>query len=141
MTPTQVFSCKYHKMFEKSYFYGMPPVAASENDWKISKNFYRRSDTERFVWFDYFGHANCKIVATFCITICMIRFLKDCVSSFSSDLYEEILKPSKAHTNHIIQIVPCKTTLMQNQKDLYRRIYEGERFVKTFCSNWRNEIK
>ena len=30
-TPTQVFSCEYHKMFENSFFYGTPPVAASEN--------------------------------------------------------------------------------------------------------------
>ena len=30
-TPIQVFSCKYHKMFEKSFFDGTPPVAASEN--------------------------------------------------------------------------------------------------------------
>ena len=30
-TPTQVFSCEYHKMFEKSSFYGTPPVAASQN--------------------------------------------------------------------------------------------------------------
>ena len=38
-TPTLVFFCKYHKMFEKSFFYGTPPVAASENGWRISKNF------------------------------------------------------------------------------------------------------
>ena len=30
-TPTQKFSFEYHKMFEKSFFYGTPPVAASEN--------------------------------------------------------------------------------------------------------------
>ena len=30
-TPTQVFSCEYHKMFEKSIFYGTPPMATSEN--------------------------------------------------------------------------------------------------------------
>ena len=30
-TPTQVFSCEYHKMFEKSFFYGTALVAASEN--------------------------------------------------------------------------------------------------------------
>ena len=30
-TPTQVFSCEYHKMFENTFFYGTPPVAASEN--------------------------------------------------------------------------------------------------------------
>ena len=38
-TPTQVFSCEYHKMFEKSLFYGTLLVAASENGWIISKNF------------------------------------------------------------------------------------------------------
>ena len=38
-TPTHVFSCEYHKMFEKSFFYGKPLVAASENGWRISKNF------------------------------------------------------------------------------------------------------
>ena len=65
----------------------------------------------------------------------MIGFLKDWMSSISSDLYEEILKPSKSHTNRIIQIVPCKTALLQLEKDLYRRIYKRERFVKIFCSN------
>ena len=30
-TPTQVFFCEDHKMFENSFFYGTPPVAASEN--------------------------------------------------------------------------------------------------------------
>ena len=39
----------------------------------------------------------------------MIRFLKDRMSSISSDLYEEILKLNKSHTNCIIQIAPCKT--------------------------------
>ena len=33
------------------------------------------------------------------------------MSSISSDLYEEILKPNKIHTSRIIQIVPCKTAL------------------------------
>ena len=41
----------------------------------------------------------------------MIRFLKDRMSSISSDLYEEILKPNKSHANRIIQIVPSKTAL------------------------------
>ena len=40
----------------------------------------------------------------------MARFLKDRMSSVSSDLYEETLKPNKSHINRIIQIVPCKTT-------------------------------
>ena len=65
----------------------------------------------------------------------MIRFLKERMSSISSDLYEEILKPNKSHTNRIIKIVPCKTALIQLEKDLYRRIYKRERFVKTICSN------
>ena len=39
----------------------------------------------------------------------MIRFLKDKMSSVSSDLYEEVLKPNKSHTNRIIQIVLSKT--------------------------------
>ena len=30
-TPTQMFSCEYHKMSENSFFCGTPPVAASEN--------------------------------------------------------------------------------------------------------------
>ena len=38
----------------------------------------------------------------------MIRFLKDKMSSFFSDLYEDILKPNKIHTNRIIQFVLCK---------------------------------
>ena len=38
-TPTQVFSCESHKIFENSFFYGMAAVAASENGWRISKNF------------------------------------------------------------------------------------------------------
>ena len=41
----------------------------------------------------------------------MTKFLKDRMSSISSDLYEEILKPNKSHTNRIMQIVQCKNTL------------------------------
>ena len=59
----------------------------------------------------------------------MIQFLKDQMSSISSDLYEEILKPNKSHTNCTIQIVPCKTTLIQLEKDLHRRIYKREKFA------------
>ena len=70
----------------------------------------------------------------------MMRFLKDRKNSIFSDLYEEILKPNMSHTNRIIQIVPCKPVLIQLQNDLYRRIYKRERFVKTFCSNWRHEL-
>ena len=60
-------------------------------------------------------------MANFCIKICMIRFLKDRMISISSDLYEEILKPDMSHTNRIIQIVPCKTALIQLEKDLHRK--------------------
>ena len=63
------------------------------------------------------------------------------MSSITSDLYEEILKPNKSHTNCIIKIFLCKTALIQLEKDLYRRIYKRGRFVKTFCSNSRHEIK
>ena len=38
-TLTKVFSCEYYKMFGKSLFYGTHPVAASENGWRISRNF------------------------------------------------------------------------------------------------------
>ena len=55
------------------------------------------------------------------------------MSSITSDLCEEILKLNKSHTNDIIKIVPCKTALIQLKKDLCRRIYKRERFVKTFC--------
>ena len=65
----------------------------------------------------------------------MIRFLKDRISSVSSDLYEDILKTNKSHTHCIIQIVPCKTALIKYEKDLYRRIYKRERFLKTLSSN------
>ena len=41
----------------------------------------------------------------------MIQFLKDKMSSISSDFYKEILEPNKVHTNCIIEIIPCKTTL------------------------------
>ena len=46
--------------------------------------------------------------------------LKDSMSSISSDLYEEILKPNKSHINRIIQIVPCNGGLTRN--DLYDTI-------------------
>ena len=42
----------------------------------------------------------------------MIQFLKDRMSSISSDLYEEILKSNKSHTNRITQIAPCKTAFI-----------------------------
>ena len=39
----------------------------------------------------------------------MTQFLKDRMSFISSDLYEDILKLNKSHTNPITKIVPCKT--------------------------------
>ena len=38
-TPTQVFPCEYHKIFEENFFYATSPMAASENGGRISKNF------------------------------------------------------------------------------------------------------
>ena len=57
------------------------------------------------------------------------------MSSITSDMHEEILKPNKNYTNCIIQVVLCKTALDQLEKDLYRRNYKGERLVKMFYSN------
>ena len=51
-TPTQLFFCEYHKMFEKNLFYETPLVAASKNGWRISEIFWSWSYTERFVWFE-----------------------------------------------------------------------------------------
>ena len=70
-----------------------------------------------------------------------MQFLKYWIGSIFSDLYEDILKPNKSHKNCIAQIVLCKTILIQLEKDLYRRIYKRERFVKTFCSNSKHKIK
>ena len=36
--PKQVFYCENHKMFQNSFIYGTPLVAASENGGRISKN-------------------------------------------------------------------------------------------------------
>ena len=38
-TPSQLFSCEYHKNFKKNILHGTPPVAASENGWRISEIF------------------------------------------------------------------------------------------------------
>ena len=38
-TPAKVFSCEYDEMYKKNFFYGAPQMAASENGWRISKNF------------------------------------------------------------------------------------------------------
>ena len=40
-TPTQVFSCDYHKLFENRFSYGIPPLATSER-FQLSKDLYRR---------------------------------------------------------------------------------------------------
>ena len=64
-------------------------------------------------------------MTTVCIKIGMIGFLRDRMSSVTSDMYEEILKPNKSHKNCVIEIFPCKTALT----------YKRERLVKTFCSN------
>ena len=47
LTPEQVFSCKYHKMFENGFLYGTPPVTASENGWIISQ--LEKYCTEEFI--------------------------------------------------------------------------------------------
>ena len=44
------------------------------------------------------------------------------MSSISSDLYEETLKPNESHTNRIIQIVSCKTAL-RICRDVFRQGY------------------
>ena len=71
-------------------------------------------------------------MATFCIEMCMIRFLKDRMSSIFSDLYEEI------NQIRAIQYKPYYTNWFFFF--LCRKIYKREKFVKTFCSNWRHEI-
>ena len=69
-----------------------------------------------------------------------MQFLKYWMSSIFSDLYEDIFKPNKSHKNCITQIVLHKTILIQLEKDLCRRIYKRERFVKTFCSNSKQKV-
>ena len=68
----------------------------------------------QFVWFDLSEGVDSEIVPIFCIKISMIQFLKERMSFISLELYEEILKPNKSHTNRIIQIVPCKTAFTRN---------------------------
>ena len=53
------------------------------------------------------------------------------MSSISSDLYEEILKPSKSHTNRIIQIVPFKTAFNSEQL-LFSELFQSQRLGKYF---------
>ena len=86
-------------------------------DWWPATLLERNPNTDFFlrisqnVWEKFFlwnTSKHYKIMATFCIKICMIQFLKDQMSSIPSDLYEEILKLNKSHANCIIQIIPCK---------------------------------
>ena len=64
----------------------------------------------------------------------MIQFLKDRMSSISSDLYKEILKLNRSHTNHIIQIVPCKGGLKRNDLyDSYSDLKSKELLHGTMC--------
>ena len=68
----------------------------------------------------------------------MIRFLEVRISisqdksSISSDLYEEGFKLNKSSTNRIIQIVPCKTTLIK--KRVISKISHFTTFVKNNLS-------
>ena len=58
-------------------------------------------------------------MATFCIEMWMIRFLKDRMSSAFSDLYEiKRLNKYDSHKLYYTKIVPCKTALVQLEKDL-----------------------
>ena len=63
----------------------------------------------------------------------MIRFLKDRMSSVSTDLYEEISEPNKSHTNRIIKIA-CKTTfiapngLFRNTERFFEKIILVDNF-------------
>ena len=57
----------------------------------------------------------------------MIRFLKDTMSSISSDLYKAILKPDKCYANRIIHIVHCKTAFnptISQFKNLKIRVFQ-----------------
>ena len=65
-------------------------------------------------------------MATFCVKICMIQFLKDQMSSITSDLHEEILKANKSHKNCIIQIVSCKTEIQKRKICIEKFIKEKD---------------
>ena len=66
-------------------------------------------------------------MATFCIEMWMIQFLKDQVSSIFPDLYEmKRLNKYESNKSYDTKIVLCKTALIQLEKDLYRRIYKRE---------------
>ena len=54
------------------------------------------------------------------------------MSSNSSDLYEEALKPNESHTNRIIQIVPCKTAFTEALRLMYKK---SNSFVYKFVVN------
>ena len=68
----------------------------------------------------------------------MTQFLKDRISSISSDLYEEILKPNKSHTNRIIQIVPCNTPLILIQTFL--KVYTHHAIIYSIPMYAHNKI-
>ena len=98
-------------------------MAASENGFEEFLRISKGDLTQKNLYdLTNFERVNCEIVATLCIQMCMIRLLKDRMSSTFSDLYEEI------NQIRVIQIAPCKIIYK-------RRIYKRERFVKTFCSN------
>ena len=80
--PNTVFSCECLKMFEKNLLWNTSGGCFLEWFWRISNNFWRPSYTQRFVWFHWSERENCKILATFCIEMWMIRFLKDQMSSY-----------------------------------------------------------
>ena len=57
------------------------------------------------------------------------------MSYIFSDLYEmKRLNKWESQRSNYTKIILCETTLIQLEKDLYRRIIK-ERFVKTFCVN------
>ena len=101
--------------------------------WWLLKAVLRRSYTERFVWYDLYDfysvlkslHTNLKrknssylLKTVSCKFWCrnLLRF-----SSLQVQISRIIQKPNKSHTNRIIQIVPCKTTITRN--NLYDAIY------------------
>ena len=62
----------------------------------------------------------------------MIQFLKDRMSSVSSDLYEKILKPNKSNTNHIIKTVPCKAALCNISETLKLLTQHSDHMHRTY---------
>ena len=96
--PVNVLKCL------KKTFYGTPPVAASENGFEEFLRISKGDLTQKNLYdLTNFERVNCEIVATLCIQMCMIWFLKDRMSSIFSDLYEEI------NQIRVIQIVLYKS--------------------------------